>query len=141
MVDEDYMPRVPGTYLFSGIAAGNKNYWVTGDYWEGGNLVEIRDEITHTTSYECLSGVLHGHPVNNGNKLIFPVSSLSMSTSSYKLTHFDVYDLATNTWSISKLSSPVNYHLLISVNNEIYVVGGSSNNNGFVYDKVYKLEF
>ena len=138
---EEYQPYSPGTNLFSGISAGNKNYWVTGDYWEGGNLVEIRDEITHTTSYECLSGVLYGHPVNNGNKLIFPVSSFSMSTSSYKLTHFDIYDLATNTWSISKLQSHVNYHQLISVNNEVYVIGGYSNGNGFLHDKVYKLAF
>ena len=103
--------------------------------------MEIRDEITHTTSYECLSGVLYGHPVNNGNKLIFPVSSLPMSTLGYKLTHFDVYDLATNTWSISKLSSPVNYHLLISVNNEVYELGGFNVAGGFLYDKIYKLIF
>ena len=138
---EDYMPHVPGTYLFSGIASGNKNYWVTGDYWQGGNLVEIRDEITHAISYECLSGVLFGHPVKNDNKLIFPVSISSMGTTSYNLTHFDVYDLATNSWSISKLPSPVSYHQLITVNNEIYEMGGYSVNNGFLFDKIYKLNY
>jgi hypothetical protein len=139
---EDYNPHFPGTYLFSGIAAGNKNYWVTGDYWQGGNLVEIRDEITHTTSYECLSGTLFSHPVSNGNKLIFPVSTFSMSTSSYKLTHFDVYDLSTLTWSISNLPQPgVDLRPLISVNNEIYALGVSYTTNGSIYDKLYKLAF
>ncbi len=138
---EDYLPYVPGTYLFSGIAAGNKNYWVTGDYWEGGNIVEIRDELTHSTSYECLSGVLFGHPVKSNNKLIFPISALPMSTTSYRLTHFDIYDLATNSWSINKLPAPVIYHQLIYVNNEIYEIGGNVTPNGYLEDKIYKLEF
>jgi Galactose oxidase, central domain len=138
---EDYLPYVPGTYLFSGISAGNKNYWVTGDYWEGGNIVEIRDELTHFTSYECLSGVLFGHPVKSNNKLIFPISALPMSTTSYRLTHFDIYDLATNTWSINKLPAPVIYHQLINVNNEIYEIGGNVTSSGYLEDKIYKLEF
>jgi N-acetylneuraminic acid mutarotase len=138
---ENYMAQNGGS-LFSGIAAGNKNYRVTGEYWAGGNIVEIRDEITHTTSYECLSGTLYRSPVSKGNKLIFPVSRFPQSTSDYKLTHFDVYDLATNGWSISNLPQPgVDLRSFISVNNEVYALGGSSTTNGFIYDKVYKLGF
>ena len=140
---EDYIPQTSWWVLFSGIGAGNKNYWVTGDYWEGGKLVEIRDEITHTTSYVCLSGTLYGSPVRNGNKLIFPVSSIPMWTQGFRLTHFDVYDLATNIWSIQKLPPlGVDHPLMfITVNNEVYAIDGYYSGTGFLYDKVYKLEF
>jgi hypothetical protein len=137
---ENYMAQNGGS-LFSGIAAGNKNYRITGEYWAGGNIVEIRDEITHTTSYECLSGKLYRSPVSKGDKLIFPVSTFPQYTSGYKLTHFDVYDLSTNIWSIGTLpQTGVNHWSFISVNNEVYALGGSSAAGGFLYDKVYKLE-
>jgi hypothetical protein len=139
--NENYMAQNGGS-LFSGIAAGNKNYRVTGEYWAGGNIVEIRDEITHTTSYDCLSGTLYRSPVNKDNKLIFPVSTFPQYTSGYKLTHFDVYDLPTNTWSISNLpQSGINLLSFISVNNEVYAIGGSLTTNSFIYDKLYKLQF
>jgi N-acetylneuraminic acid mutarotase len=139
--NENYLAQNAGS-LFVGIATGNKNYRVTGEYWPGGKIVEIRDEITHTTSYECLSATLYKPPVSNGNKLIFPVSTISQYTAGHKLTHFDVYDLSTNTWSISKLpQSGVDLSWVISVNNEVYVLGGSSTTNGFIYEKLYKLAF
>jgi PKD domain/Kelch motif len=140
---ENYMAQNGGS-LFSGIAAGNKNYRVTGEYWAGGNIVEIRDEITHTTTYGCLSGTLYRPPVSNGNKLIFPVSTIPNYTLGRKLTHFDVYDLSTNTWSISKLPPPgVDPPLFISVNNEVYAIDGYSTGTGggFLWDKINKLEF
>ncbi len=138
---ENYMAQNGGS-LFSGIAAGNKNYRVTGDYWQGGNILEIRDEITHTTSYECLSGTLYRSPVSKGNKLIFPVSTIPQYTLGYKLTNFDIYDLPTNAWSISNVTQPgVDVWSFISANNEVYALGGSHNTNGLKYDKLYKLAF
>ena len=103
--------------------------------------MEIRDELSHITSYVCLSGVLFGHPVKNDNKLIFPVSASPMSTLSYRLTHFDVYDLVTKSWSISKLSASFMYHQIISVNGEVYEISGYSTPNGYLEDKIYKLNY
>ena len=138
--NENYVPQ--NGVLFAGIASGNKNYWVTGDYWQGGNLVEIRDEVTHTTSYECLSGTLYGNPVKNGNKLIFPISANPMWIPGYIVTHFDVYDVPTNTWSISKLPPPgINIWGFFSINNTVYGMGGTSTINDVLYEKIYTLSF
>ena len=66
-----------------------------------------------------------------------------MWTQGYKLTHFDVYDLATNILSIQKLPPPGMDHplLFITVSNEVYAIDGHFSGTGFLYDKVYKLEF
>ncbi len=138
--NENYMAQNGGS-LFSGVAAGNKNYRVTGEYWAGGNIVEIRDEVTQATTYDCLSGTLSKPPVRNGNKLIFPVSRIPQYTLNYRLTHFDIYDLSTNTWSISNLPQIVHLSWFITVNNEVYAVGGSPTTPGFIFDKLYKLAF
>ena len=139
--NENYTPQ--DGVLLAGLAAGNKNYWVTGDYWQGGNLVEIRDEITHASSYECLSGNLYGNPISNGNKIIFPVSTEPMWTTGFTLTHFDIYDLTTNTWSIRNVpSTGVVIRNFLSVNSIVYGIGGiSSAHGGVLYSKIYKLEF
>jgi hypothetical protein len=128
-------------YLFSGISSGNKNYWVTGDYWVGGSLVEIRDETTHTTTYECLSGILNGNPIRKDNKLIFPVHTPLTN----KLTQFDVYDLAANTWSISKLPpGGTDHKYFVSMLSGVYAVGGSFRNptiEGLLYDNISRLNY
>ena len=53
---------------------------------------------------------------------------------------FDIYDTQTNTWSIGVLSQPIPVGAsVISVNNTIYVAGGSV--NGVLSNQVWKLEF
>jgi len=52
---------------------------------------------------------------------------------------FDIYDIATNTWSIGVLPVPLRGAAIISVNNTIYVAGGLI--NGVYNNKVWKLEF
>lgn len=53
---------------------------------------------------------------------------------------FDIYDTQTNTWSIGVLSQPIPIGAsVISVNNTIYVAGGSV--NGVLSNQVWKLEF
>jgi hypothetical protein len=133
---EDYIPLNTNNglpVLSAGLGVGNKNYWVTQDYWgmDGRAFAEIRDETTSTISSNCLSG-WSGTPVENSNKVLFPVRSGNVS-------QFDVYDLATDSWSISKLPFQ-DFNFLISVNNKVYTLGGSFAGNGYLYDKVYKLE-
>lgn len=53
---------------------------------------------------------------------------------------FDIFDLATNTWSIGVLDQTITPSLIISVDNTIYVTGAYGNNNGY-YKQVWKLEF
>ena len=52
---------------------------------------------------------------------------------------FDVYDIASNTWSIGVLPYKIGGASIISVNDTIYVAGISI--NGVLSDKVWKLEF
>ena len=52
---------------------------------------------------------------------------------------FDIYDIATNTWSIGVLSQNIESASIISVNNTIYVAGGYV--NGVSSNQVWKLEF
>ena len=52
---------------------------------------------------------------------------------------FDIYDIATNSWSIGVLPLNINRASIISENNTIYVAGGIV--NGIVSNQVFKLEF
>ena len=70
--------------------------------------------------------------VAKNNKLLFVVDD---GTTQSRL---DMYDIATNTWSIVVLPAPIEVLSIISVNNTIYVAGGTLNG---VYNKVWKLEF
>jgi hypothetical protein len=52
---------------------------------------------------------------------------------------FDIYDIATNTWSIGVMPINISGASIISVNNVIYLAGAYV--NGVLSDKVWKLEF
>ncbi len=52
---------------------------------------------------------------------------------------FDVYDVAADKWSIGVLPIKLEGASIISVNNIVYLAGGSL--NGVSSDKVWKLEF
>jgi hypothetical protein len=52
---------------------------------------------------------------------------------------FNIYDLTANRWSIGLLPFQISGASVISVNNTIYVAGGSV--NGRMTDQVWKLEF
>jgi hypothetical protein len=67
------------------------------------------------------------------NKIIF------YSTDQGDTKKFDIYDIATNTWSIGVLPVSIKGASIISVNNTIYLAGGFV--NGVLSDKVWKLEF
>ncbi|HJS56076.1 MAG TPA: hypothetical protein VJ765_16105, partial [Chitinophagaceae bacterium] len=54
-------------------------------------------------------------------------------------THFEIYNLTTDTWSTVLLDKNIMGAAIISVNNVIYVAGGFV--NGVGSDQVWKLEF
>jgi hypothetical protein len=125
---------------FAGIAVLDKIYWAgghSGDMLSTSCLIEIRDVNTGSSSKEYLYRpaafrVSYGQNavVSNG-KIIFYNSDNS--------AEFDIYDIATGTWSIGVLPIPTQEASIIAVNNIIYFAGGRV--NGAVTDKVYKLEF
>ena len=73
------------------------------------------------------------HAVVKDNKILF------FDDNGGTESRLDMYDIATNTWSIVVLPVPLHEPSIISVNNTIYVAGGIV--NGVYNDKVWKLEF
>ena len=72
----------------------------------------------------------------NGVDIVLDVANLRDQFGDDK---FDVYDVATDKWSIGVLPVGVLRASIISVNNTIYLAGGVV--NGILSDKVWKMEF
>jgi N-acetylneuraminic acid mutarotase len=72
--------------------------------------------------------------VTKNNKILF-FASVGAPTQST----LDMYDIATNTWSIVVLPATIEGASIISVNDTVYIAGGKV--NGVLSDKVWKLEF
>lgn len=131
--------------FMAAIAIGNKNYWAGGVNDYGGswtNLLEVRDMNTGVSTFGCLSDVnAQFSAVQKGNKIIFFTSVFAPGNAvpSYTRNKFDIYDLATNSWSIGMLPVTIHGSAIISVNNTIYVAGGYV--NGALSNQVWKLEF
>ena len=126
------------------IAVGNKNYWAGGkisgqppsQYLT--NQVEIKDVNSGTSSFGCLFQPNAGFfakfdALLKNNKIIF------FTGAGAEKNKFDIYDIATNTWSIGVLSQNIENAAIISVNNTIYVAGGLV--NGVLSNQVWNLEF
>lgn len=143
-----------GKSSFAGIAVGDKIYWaggntsrITGSSSTGvpnfssytSCVVEIRDLSTGSVTIQNLfkptyfltSGCQNA--VIKNNQIIFYGFNGSDSDK------FDIYDIATNTWSIGLLPMNIVGACILSVNNIIYIAGG--NVNGVLSNQVYKLEF
>jgi hypothetical protein len=77
------------------------------------------------------------------NKIVFfGTHYYDNNPNSHVADKVDIYDIASNTWSIGILPFSVEQPSVISVNNTIYVAGGFINGVYGVYnDKVWKLEF
>jgi N-acetylneuraminic acid mutarotase len=112
------------------IAADNKIYWAGGytDIYNNSScVVEIMDLTTGSSSLQHLSSPGNPTAVRKDTKIIF-----------YKggslIDKIDIYDTATNTWSIGVLPISLSGASIIAVNNTIYLAEGGST-------KVWKLEF
>ena len=114
------------------IVFGNKIYWAGGITNFGpassqhSNVVEIKDLVTNTSSQACLfQPNSNFSAVSKNDKIIFFTGTGAVKNK------FDIYDPATNIWSIGVLSENIT-GAIISVNNVIYVVDGN---------RIWKLEF
>jgi Uncharacterized protein conserved in bacteria len=125
------------------ITAGNKVYYGGGNIWNSSlntwglsSSVEIKDLITNSVTYECLSEAKDGiTAIRKDNKIIF------FGGSYYGVfkARFDIYDLNTHSWSIGELPQNLVSASIISYNNIIYIAGGTV--NGIVSNQVWKLDF
>jgi hypothetical protein len=126
------VPRV----LHAAIAVNDILYFA-GGYSTNGPTCSVETLNTNTGARTLMNlsmpiEVLHA--VVKDNKILF-LRSGDLADSD----KFDVYDIASNTWSIGVLPYKIGGASIISVNDTIYVAGISI--NGVLSDKVWKLEF
>lgn len=92
-------------------------------FWNNGCTVEILNVNTGITSFATLSRPGSDEILIKGKNVIFLRSNN---------IEFDIYDTATETWSIGVLPQSINIHSAIVVNNSIYLNDGR---------EMWKLEF
>lgn len=130
--------------MMASIVSGNKIYWAggashfTGSLWTTTNTVEIRDLNTGTSTLDCIIPKMSFNAVKKNEYLVFFTGSIYTEIGSG--TEFDIYNTITNRWSTGILNQRLNDAAIISVNNTIYVAGGTDN-TGKRYNQVWKLEF
>jgi hypothetical protein len=131
-----------GKLGLSGIAVQNKIYWAGGTTGRYPSLeitcsVEIKDVNVGSSTVQSLSKpVAWSTPVVRDNKILFfGVNNMNPETNK-----FDIYDIATNTWSIGVLPIALSWNAsVIAVDNTVYIAGVES--NGVISNQVWKLEF
>lgn len=121
------------------IAVGDKIFWPAGTskwlstgYVES-DLVEIRDVSTGSSAFNCISPRSYFSSVLKNDNIIF------FTGNSKTPEQFDIYNLSSGKWSIGVMPFGLNFAGIISVNNTVYVAGGSSATGNL--DKIWKLEF
>ena len=128
----------------AGFAVEDNIFWASGytglssSGWSYSNQVEIRDIATGNSSFACMLPKAYFNAVmKNDNIVFFP--GLSEASSPVSNTYFEIYNISSDTWSVGVLNQKITGAAIISVNNKIYVAGGT---DGSKYlDKVYELEF
>ncbi len=118
----------------AGVAVNDKIFWAGGETGYFPSItsscsVEIRNVSNGSVSIQQLSKPGWRTGVVKNNQIIFYPGD----------DKFDVYDVATDKWSIGVLPVKVLGASIISVNNTIYLAGGQV--NGILSDKVWRLEF
>ena len=127
---------------YAAINVSNKIYWAGGiDTYERGQScsVEIRDVITGITSIQYLSKPGEWSANTGRNAVVKDNKIIFLRTGDMNNNEFDIYDIASNSWSIGVLPFNIQRASIISVNNVIYIAGGLI--NGVESNKVWTLEF
>ncbi len=101
--------------------------------------VETLNINTGTRSLMTLSGAASWYINEGQNAVVKDNKIIFYSTYQSDKKKFDIYDIATNTWSIGVLPVSIEGASIISVNNTIYIAGGVV--NGILTNQVFKLEF
>jgi len=125
-------------FRHAGIVAGNKIYWGGG----GTCSVEIKNVNTGNSITQYLfRSTSFSYAVMKDNKIVFFGTNYD-NPDKPVADKVDIYDIASNTWSVGVLPFSIDQPSVISVNNTIYVAGGFIHGFYGVYnDKVWKLEF
>lgn len=136
----------PGINM-AAVASGNKIFWAGG--FQNNNVspvcnVEIKDVNTHSSSTASLfmpgvwNATYGSNAVIKNNKIVF-VRLRAGNFGSHYSDKFDIYDITSDSWSIGVLPHLIAGASIISVNNIIYIAGGSVDD--VFSNEVWKLEF
>jgi N-acetylneuraminic acid mutarotase len=133
-----------GKVGFAAIEVAGKIYWAGGSTGNGCTyhescVVEIKDAITGNSSIQQLSAPASWDNDEGQNAVVKNGKIVFMGDHQPDTNKFDIYDIATNSWSIGVLPVIFGGVSIISVNNIIYVAGGRV--NGVWSNQVWKLEF
>ncbi len=131
-----------------GIAIGNINYWAGGRELSfnqkniPSDIFEVRDMQSSVSTYHCLFQP-NNQPgvVQQGSRIIIFTSTPWHYTyihPSMVTNKFDIYDIPTNSWYIGLLPMNIYDASIISLNNNLYVIGGIV--DGSRSGTIWKLE-
>lgn len=124
----------------AGVAVGDKIMWAGGattPYMSGYDFaenVEIRDLNSGATTLECFIPKSLVRTARINDQILF-----SAGVSNDKGNQFDVYDISGQQWKTVVLPLNLSGSAVVSVNNMIYIAGGSL--DGVYTNQVWKLEF
>ncbi len=125
-----------------GLVVGDKIIWAGGVSVSSGLscLVDIKNMNTGTRSSEYLFKPSTWNLTTGENLLVKDGKIIFLKTWGDDRDKFDIYDITTNTWAIGRLPFTLPaVSSFISVNNIIYIAGGTT--NGTLSNQVWKLEF
>jgi N-acetylneuraminic acid mutarotase len=133
-----------GKLNHASIAVGDKIYWgggATGSFPSITSTcsVEIKDVNTGNSTIQNLFAPGQWSIDGGQNAVVKDNKIILYSSSGRDADKFNIYDIASNTWSIGVLPVKIEEASIISVNNTIYMAGGYV--NGVLSNKVWKLEF
>lgn len=125
------------------IAVGNTIYWSSGS--NGANSlsdqVEIKDVNTGISTFACAIPRTDFYAVVKDDNIVF----FTGNTSDFAIlgNRFDIYNTTSHTWSTGLLDHKIRYTTVISVNNTIYIAGGTEDgsNTPVLSNVVWKLVY
>lgn len=124
-------------YFIAVASAGDKIFYAggrTGQYGSWINLytIDIFNTVTNTWSINSLSEARFDiGAIAAGNKIFFAGGRKDVNGNQTAVTStVDIYDLSTNTWSVSNLSVPRSNLATATVGNKVFFAGGEPA-NGF----------
>ncbi len=131
-----------GKSNMAGIAFNEKILWASG--WKPGGAisdqVEIKNVNTGASYFTCVIPRTDFSAVIKGDNIIFFTGY--EDNLAFGGTRFEIYNITTNTWSTGKLNQRLIAATIISLNNTIYVAGGTDDPfTGITFNQVWKLEF
>jgi hypothetical protein len=128
-----------GKMGYAAVSVSNKIYWAGGVYNARESCtVEIRDVVTGSTSIQYLSKPLSWWN-NTGRDAVVKDNKIIFFRGSEAGKEFDIYDIASNSWSIGVFPFTVEGACIISVNNTVYLAGGVI--DGSETNLVWTLDF